>query len=140
LKPNQAEAASNFAISRILKRPEMHSKLQFRDFETFQKYFKQLKPKVSAQTLAGRRKTAVPGEQKSSKGAEKTWAAIRAQQNAKMSIISANGKIEESSSLLMRKTMNSRNKIPRPAQAPTVTNEAAFRAAAPDLHVDEKEN
>ena len=118
----------------------MHSKLQFRDFETFQKYFKQLKPKVNAQTLAGRRKTAVPGEQKSSKGAEKTWAAIRAQQNAKMSIISANGKIEESSSLLMRKTMNSRNKIPRPAQAPKATSKAGSRAAAQDLHVDEKEN
>lgn len=82
----------------------------------------------------------MPGEQKSSKGAEKTWAAIRAQQNAKMSIISANGKIEESSSLLMRKTMNSRNKIPRPAQAPKATSKAGSRAAAQDLHVDEKEN
>jgi len=120
--------------------PEMHSKLQFRDFETFQKYFKQLKPKVNAQALAGRRKTTAAGEQKSSRGAEKTWAAIRAQQNAKMSIISANGKIEESSSLLMRKTMNSRNKIPRPVPPPKATEKAGSRTATQELYIDEKEN
>jgi hypothetical protein len=62
LKQNHAEVASHVVISRILKRPEMHSKLQFRDFETFQKYFKQLKPKFNTQTLAGRRKTTASDE------------------------------------------------------------------------------